>query len=39
MRQVRKTKPVRVKPTDDIIELKPGVWMFTPAWKVKSNAR
>lgn len=28
-----------VPPIDALEEIRPGVWMFTPAWKVADDAR
>ena len=38
-RQQIRRQPRRPKTTDALDEIRPGVWMFTPAWAVDRKRR
>jgi hypothetical protein len=39
-RRTRASKPARkARPQDELIELRPGVYLFTPAWATRKGAK
>lgn len=38
-RRIRTERPRKARPQDELIELRPGVYLFTPAWATRKGSK